>query len=53
MVAGTTIGMLLANAPAVWLGDRLAHRLPLKAIRLAAAAVFVVLGIVAFAMLGG
>ena len=53
VVAGTTIGMLLANAPAVWLGDRLAHRLPLKAIRLAAAAVFVVLGIVAFAMLGG
>jgi len=52
VVAGTTIGMLLANAPAVWLGDRLAHRLPLKAIRLAAAGVFVALGILAFVMLG-
>jgi putative Ca2+/H+ antiporter (TMEM165/GDT1 family) len=45
--------MMLANAPAVWLGDRLAHRLPLKAIRISAAAVFVALGILAFAMLGG
>jgi putative Ca2+/H+ antiporter (TMEM165/GDT1 family) len=53
VVAGTTIGMMLANAPAVWLGDRLAHRLPLKAIRIAAAGVFVALGIVAFVMLGG
>lgn len=53
VIAGTTLGMMLANAPAVWLGDRLAHRLPLKAIRISAAAVFVALGILAFAMLGG
>jgi putative Ca2+/H+ antiporter (TMEM165/GDT1 family) len=53
VVVGTTIGMMLANAPAVWLGDKLAHRLPLKAIRIAAALVFVALGILAFAMLGG
>jgi putative Ca2+/H+ antiporter (TMEM165/GDT1 family) len=53
VVAGTTIGMILANAPAVWLGDKLAHRLPLKLIRICAAAVFVVLGVAAFVMLGG
>ena len=52
VVAGTTIGMILANAPAVWLGDKLAHRLPLKLIRICAASVFVVLGIAAFFMLG-
>ena len=52
VVAGTTIGMILANAPAVWLGDKLAHRLPLKLIRICAAAVFVTLGIAAFIMLG-
>jgi putative Ca2+/H+ antiporter (TMEM165/GDT1 family) len=37
--------MMLANIPAVILGDRLAGRLPVKAIRLAAAAVFGVLGV--------
>lgn len=52
VVAGTTLGMMIANAPAVWLGDKLAHRLPLKAIRISAACVFVVLGVVAFVMLG-
>jgi putative Ca2+/H+ antiporter (TMEM165/GDT1 family) len=52
VVAGTTIGMVLANAPAVWLGDKLAHRLPLKLIRICAASVFVILGIAAFFMLG-
>jgi putative Ca2+/H+ antiporter (TMEM165/GDT1 family) len=45
VVAGTTLGMLLANIPAVLIGARLADRLPLKAIRLAAAAVFALLGV--------
>ena len=52
VVAGTTLGMMLANAPAVWLGDKLAHRLPLKLIRVVAACIFVALGIAAFVMLG-
>ena len=51
VVAGTTIGMMIANAPAIWLGDKLAHRLPLKAIRIAAACVFVALGVAAFILL--
>jgi putative Ca2+/H+ antiporter (TMEM165/GDT1 family) len=45
VVAGTTIGMLLANVPVVWLGSRFAARLPLKAARIGAAALFAVLGL--------
>lgn len=44
VVIGTTLGMMLANVPAVILGDRLAGRLPLKAIRYMAGFVFAVLG---------
>jgi len=40
VVAGTTSGMLLADVPAVWLGARFAQRLPLKAARMCAAALF-------------
>ena len=46
VVAGTTLGMMLANIPAVLLGDRLAGRLPLRAIRITAAIVFAALGAV-------
>ena len=45
VVSGTTIGMLLANVPVVFMGVALAQRLPLKAIRIAAAALFIALGI--------
>ncbi len=44
VVAGTTAGMLLANAPVVLLGKVFAERLPLKAIQYAASALFLVLG---------
>jgi len=44
VVAGTTIGMLLANVPVVWLGTRFASRLPLKAARIGAALLFAALG---------
>jgi Ca2+/H+ antiporter, TMEM165/GDT1 family len=46
VVAGTTFGMMLANIPVVIAGDRIAGRLPLKAIRMTAAAVFAALGII-------
>lgn len=46
VTAGTTLGMLLANAPVVLAGKLAAERLPLRAIRFGAAAVFAVLGIV-------
>ena len=46
VVAGTTLGMMLANIPVVLVGDRAAARLPLRGIRIAAALVFALLGIV-------
>lgn len=46
VVAGTTTGMLLANAPVVFLGKAFSDRLPLKAIHYVASALFLVLGAV-------
>lgn len=46
VVVGTTLGMMLANVPAVLLGDRLAKQLPLKQIRWLAALLFVATGLV-------
>ena len=45
VVVGTTLGMMIANVPAIYLGDRFAHRLPVKLIHLIAAAVFFALGV--------
>jgi putative Ca2+/H+ antiporter (TMEM165/GDT1 family) len=45
VVAGTTVGMLLANVPVVWLGARFAQRLPLRAARIAAAVLFAALAV--------
>ena len=46
VIMGTTLGMMIANVPAVYLGGGAAQRLPLKLIRLIAAGTFVLLGIV-------
>lgn len=43
VIAGTTLGMLLANVPVVALGARFADRLPLKAARIVAALMFITL----------
>ena len=43
VVAGTTLGMLVANVPVVLLGSRLADRLPLRTARIVAATVFLAL----------
>jgi len=45
VVAGTTVGMMLANVPAVWLGEVAATKLPLKWVRAVAAGIFLALGI--------
>jgi putative Ca2+/H+ antiporter (TMEM165/GDT1 family) len=45
VVAGTTCGMMIANVPAVLLGNRLASRLPKRAMHVAAAAIFGMLGV--------
>jgi putative Ca2+/H+ antiporter (TMEM165/GDT1 family) len=46
VVIGTTIGMMLANVPAVWAGQKLADRIPTKAVRLLAATLFILFGAV-------
>ena len=46
VVIGTTLGMVVANVPAVIIGDKLAGQLPVKAIRVTAAIVFATLGII-------
>jgi putative Ca2+/H+ antiporter (TMEM165/GDT1 family) len=45
VVLGTTLGMLIANAPAVWLGRKLVQRVDMKWMRRIAAALFVLLGV--------
>ncbi|WP_312515452.1 TMEM165/GDT1 family protein [Massilia sp.] len=45
IVAGTTFGMMLANVPAVYFGERIAGREPLKLVHGIAAVIFAVLGI--------
>jgi len=45
VAAGTTLGMMIANVPAVLLGDALVRRVSLKAVRIAAAALFVAVGV--------
>lgn len=45
VVAGTTLGMLLANVPAVLLGEAAARKLPLRVVHGVAAAIFLVLGV--------
>jgi putative Ca2+/H+ antiporter (TMEM165/GDT1 family) len=45
VVCGTTFGMMLANVPAVYLGDRIAGRIPLKLVHGIAALIFAALGV--------
>jgi putative Ca2+/H+ antiporter (TMEM165/GDT1 family) len=44
VVAGTTLGMMIANVPVIFLGHRFADRLPAKTVHGVAALIFVVLG---------
>ena len=43
--AGTTLGMMLANAPAVFIGNKLADKLPISLIHKIGAAIFFLLGV--------
>ena len=47
VVAGTTLGMMLANAPVVWLGERITRRIPLRTVHVVSAGIFLVLGVLA------
>lgn len=46
VVIGTTLGMMIANIPGVWVGDRLAQKIPMKAVRILASTLFIVVGLI-------
>lgn len=45
VVIGSTLGMLIADVPAVFVGDKLANKIPMKLVHSIAAGIFVLLGI--------
>jgi Ca2+/H+ antiporter, TMEM165/GDT1 family len=47
VVAGTTLGMMLANVPVVWFGERITRRVPIRLVHAIGAAIFLVLGVLA------
>jgi len=53
VVLGTTLGMMIANVPAVLIGDRIAHRMPVRLVRTVAATIFAILGIATLVGAGG
>jgi len=44
VVAGTTLGMMLANVPVVWFGERITRRLPIRLVHATSAVLFAALG---------
>ncbi len=52
VVAGTTLGMVLANAPVVMFGDRITEHVPMKVVHRIAAAIFALLGVLALLDIG-
>ncbi|MBC7916817.1 MAG: TMEM165/GDT1 family protein [Rhodoferax sp.] len=44
VVAGTTLGMMLANAPVVWLGERMTRLVPIRTVHVVSALIFAGLG---------
>jgi putative Ca2+/H+ antiporter (TMEM165/GDT1 family) len=52
VVLGTTLGMMIANVPAVWIGESLTQRVSMTAMRWVAAGLFVVLGVLALLVPG-
>jgi putative Ca2+/H+ antiporter (TMEM165/GDT1 family) len=53
VTAGTTLGMMLANVPAVLFGDVLAKKVPMRALQIGAALLFAFLGLWMIASLRG
>ena len=45
VTVGTTLGMMLANAPAVWVGQKFTNRMPIKWVHAVAAVTFIAIGI--------
>jgi Ca2+/H+ antiporter, TMEM165/GDT1 family len=53
VVAGTTLGMMLANAPVVFFGDAITRRVPIRVVHLLAAVIFAVMGVAVLLGVGG
>lgn len=47
VVAGTTLGMMLANVPVVWFGERITRRVPIRTVHAVGAVIFLALGLFA------
>lgn len=47
VVLGTTLGMIIANAPVVWFGDAITRKVPIRAVHVVGAVVFLGLGVFA------
>ena len=45
VTVGTTLGMMLANAPAVWIGQKFTKRMPIKWVHAVAAVTFIAIGL--------
>jgi len=45
VMAGTTVGMMIANVPAVFFGNALIRRVPLRVVHLIAALLFLIIGL--------
>jgi len=52
VVMGTTLGMLIADVPAIFMGDKLANKIPMKLVHSIAAAIFTLMGVVTLMGLG-
>ncbi|CAN5208895.1 TMEM165/GDT1 family protein [soil metagenome] len=52
VVAGTTLGMMIANVPAVFIGDRLAGKIPVRLVHGIAAVIFALIGVATLAGVG-
>ena len=52
MVIGTTLGMMIANAPVVFFGEAITRRVPIKVVHVIAALIFAALGVLALLGVG-
>ncbi len=52
VVAGTTLGMMIADVPAVFVGDKLAKKVPMRLVHAVAAAIFGLLGVLTLLNVG-
>jgi putative Ca2+/H+ antiporter (TMEM165/GDT1 family) len=52
VVAGTTLGMMIANVPAVFLGNKIAERVPMTLVHGVSAVIFAVLGVMTLMNVG-